>query len=340
MKLFVTFLLILLVSSQVSALSENVSPLVELAKTDIFPEANEHGFIPVGNAGDDIFYWYFPARNSPETAPLVLWLTGGPGCSSELAIFYENGPFKLNGTEVVSNPHSWNTNANLLYIDQPVGTGFSKAKAIWDLKTSELAIAEDMNETITKFIAMHPELAMRPFFITGESYAGHYIPALGKYLDDHKTDAANKNLNFKGVAIGNGLVDPVNQYDAYPQFAYHNGLIGKVFETILLGYMQICKGITKLHIPLLDIEACNIGITSVSGLPTMPKFNLYDIRKKCTVPPLCYDFSDLDALFKRDDVIAELGVQGRKWSQCNMEVHFGLLLDWSTNGSPAVIKIF
>jgi len=227
----------------------------------------------------------------------------------------------------------------LLYIDQPVGTGFSKAKAIWDLKTNETAIAKDMNETITKFIALHPELKMRPFFVTGESYAGHYIPAFGKYMDDHKGDASNKDLNFKGVAIGNGLVDPLNQYDAYATFAYDNGLISKTFETLLLGYMKICKAITAMHIPFLDIEACNLGITSVSGLPVAPKFNLYDIRKKCDVPPLCYDFSDLDKLFKRNDVITDLKVEGRKWSQCNMEVHFGLLLDWSTNGSPAVAQM-
>jgi len=339
MKSFAILLLITLGWGAAMAMSENSSRLLQLAESKIFPEQNEHGFIPVGTGGDDIFYWYFPARNSPEKAPLVLWLTGGPGCSSELAIFYENGPFKLDGTKVISNPHSWNTNANLLYIDQPVGTGFSKAKAIWDLKTNETAIAKDMNETITKFVAKHPELAARPFYITGESYAGHYIPALGKYLDDHKTDAANKDLNFKGVAIGNGLVDPINQYDAYATFAYHNKLIGKAFETVLLGYMQICKGITKLHIPFLDIEACNLGITSVLGLPVAPRFNTYDIRRKCDVPPLCYDFSDLDKLLKREDVITELGVAGRKWSQCNMEVHFGLLLDWSTNGSPAVAQM-
>merc|ERR1740139_1813549 len=100
---------------------------LQLQSKSIWPEKNEHGFIPIGNDGSDMFYWYFPARENPETAPLVLWLTGGPGCSSELAIFYENGPFKIIDDKVTTNPHAWNENANLLYIDQPVGTGFSKA---------------------------------------------------------------------------------------------------------------------------------------------------------------------------------------------------------------------
>jgi len=135
------------------------------------------------------------------------------------------------------------------------------------------------------------------------------------------------------------LVDPINQYDAYATFAYHNGLIGKAFETVLLGYMQICKAVTFLHVPVADIEICNLGITSVLGLPIAPKFNTYDIRRKCDVPPLCYDFSDLDKFFKDQNVIDALNVKGRKWAQCNMEVHLGLLLDWSTNGSASVAQM-
>jgi len=135
------------------------------------------------------------------------------------------------------------------------------------------------------------------------------------------------------------LVDPINQYDAYATFAYHNGLIGKAFETVLLGYMQICKAVTFLHVPIADIEICNLGITSVLGLPIAPKFNTYDIRKKCDVPPLCYDFSDLDKFFKDQNVIDALNVKGRKWAQCNMEVHLGLLMDWSTNGSASVAQM-
>jgi len=309
------------------------------SQQSVFPEKNEHGFIPTETPGDDIFYWYFPARQNAETAPLVLWLTGGPGCSSELAIFYENGPFKLNGSEITTNPHSWNSKANLLYVDQPVGTGFSKAGKIWDLKTNEVQIAKDMNWTLTQFIKNHPELAKRPFYITGESYAGHYIPAIGKYLDDHKSDASNADLNFKGVAIGNGLVDPYNQYDAYATFAYDNKLINKFEETLLLAYMQVCKLVTKARVPIADIEVCNLGITSVLGLPIAPRFNTYDIRKKCEKPPLCYDFSDLDTLLKTKSVIDELEVQGRSWQQCNMKVHLGLLLDWSFNGAPAVTQM-
>ena len=71
------------------------------------------------NGGDDMFYWWFESRNSPKDDPVVLWLTGGPGCASEIALFYENGPYAFNddGTTLKMNPYSWNNEANLLYVD-------------------------------------------------------------------------------------------------------------------------------------------------------------------------------------------------------------------------------
>ena len=89
----------------------------------------------------EYFYWMFESRRAPSSDPLLLWLTGGPGCSSELALFAENGPCKVNkvGDDATLNPNSWNTQANLLYIDQPPGTGFSTGK----YDNNETQVAED-----------------------------------------------------------------------------------------------------------------------------------------------------------------------------------------------------
>jgi carboxypeptidase C (cathepsin A) len=76
----------------------------------------------------NMWFWFFEARNSPSTAPLALWLNGGPGCSSMIGLFQENGPCTFNnvsGSTPVLNPNSWNNYANMLYVDQPIGTGFS-----------------------------------------------------------------------------------------------------------------------------------------------------------------------------------------------------------------------
>merc|ERR1712110_879464 len=102
----------------------------------------ESGFIEVHKDGSDLFYWLMKSRGDKDKDPLVFWLSGGPGCSSELAVFYENGPFhiKKDGIDrfsLVKNEFSWNTNANVVYMDQPVGTGFSQNKHVRDMDWNE-----------------------------------------------------------------------------------------------------------------------------------------------------------------------------------------------------------
>jgi len=111
----------------------------------------------------DLFYWWFESRNAPETAPVVLWLTGGPGCSSEVGLFYENGPynFEADGKTLKSNPHSWNENANLIFIDQPIGTGFSKLDASGSFDRNEEEIADQMAQFMIKFLEKFPQLKHR-----------------------------------------------------------------------------------------------------------------------------------------------------------------------------------
>ena len=84
------------------------------------------GYLDVA-IGTKYFFWMFESRSKPSTDPLVLWLTGGPGCSSQLALLAENGPCNMakNGTGTEKNPYSWTSNANVIWVDQPAATGFS-----------------------------------------------------------------------------------------------------------------------------------------------------------------------------------------------------------------------
>ena len=259
-------------------------------------------------------------QDTYETDPLVLWLTGGPGCASEVALFYENGPYQFNEDGSLKvNPNSWNSVSNLLYVDQPIGTGFSKG-GLHDAK-SETEVAEDMAIMLRGFLEQNPEFAGRDFYITGESYAGHYVPAISHYLLNEGSDV---NLNLKGLAIGNGLTDPYAQYPAYATFSYENGLISKKWEDVMIGGMKACQALIYESqqkggkiIDVAALEYCQILADTVIGNPLSPKFNVYDIRIPCGTPPLCYDFSQSDEFLNRDDVQAVLGISGRKWVECD-----------------------
>lgn len=304
-----------------------------LMASDIFLNEDHHpGFITVTDKGDDLFYWLFRSRSDKSNDPLVFWLTGGPGCSSVLAIFTENGPFHVGADlNLTKNSFSWNENANVVFVDQPVGTGFSKGSVL-DYATSEEVIAGDFYVFLKGFLQTFPEYKNRPIFITGESYAGHYIPAISSYIYSQN----NSDVNLAGIAIGNGWVDPYLQYPAYNTFALENNLIGKTQYYLLEAAFTACQGLIDTGVWLVAMEECQLAVTTILGFPLAPRFNVYDIRKQCDHPPLCYDFSPVENFLKRADVIESLGVQGRSWESCNMAVHTALLGDWVTDLSTKV----
>jgi len=300
-----------------------------------FGEDQESGVLDLGN-GDDIFFWLFNSRSSPEIDPLVFWLTGGPGCSSELAIFYENGPYTINeDLTLKKNQFSWNNKANLIFIDQPVGTGFSKAKDPTHFARNEKMVAENFYRFLIKFYAKFPQFKSRSLYITGESYAGHYIPAISDFIIKNP----DEDIKLKGVAIGNGWVDPYEQYPAYAEFSKENNLISSLHFYALKAAMKVCQGLLNIGVWPIAFYECQLSSTSVLGIPLAPRFNVYDIRRKCDNPPLCYDFSLMDKFVAREDVRKELGVGNRKWTSCNMIVHTFMLGDWVSNLQSNVVNL-
>lgn len=135
-----------------------------------------------------------------------------------------------------------------------------------------------------------------------------------------------------GVAIGNGWVNPYEQYPEYANFAYENKLISKLHYGILKASFTVCRMLINNGSWVAAMDTCQLSMASILGInPRKPRFNVYDIRRKCDVPPLCYNMSNVDYFIARDDVIDALGVRGRKWVACNMIVHTLLVGDWLTN---------
>lgn len=160
------------------------------------------------------FYQFFESRRAPSTDPVVLWLTGGPGCSSQLALYTENGPCSVNaaGTGTVRNPYSWNNQANMIWADQPAGTGFSTGDEV----TNEAGVSTDLYNFLQAFFAAHPQLVQNPFYIFGESYGGHFVPAAAYavYTGNQNPASGDVVINLQGIGIGNGTLShtPSSQF--------------------------------------------------------------------------------------------------------------------------------
>lgn len=170
------------------------------------------GFIQVNETlNSHLFYWFFRDEALSETAPLVLWLNGGPGASSQLGSLLENGPLRLIKTEEgvrgdVLKGQAWTAEANMLYLDQPVGVGYSFGSLVYK---GQAEVRKYSIAFLKGFFEKYPEMADRPFFVTGESYGGKYEPNIADAILEYNKANPNKKINLKGMIVGNGYVDPL-----------------------------------------------------------------------------------------------------------------------------------
>ncbi|PIN25022.1 Serine carboxypeptidases (lysosomal cathepsin A) [Handroanthus impetiginosus] len=168
------------------------------------------------------FYYFVEAESDPASKPLVLWLNGGPGCSSIGAgAFSEHGPLQPNGNILVKNNYSWNKVANMLYLESPAGVGFSYSanKSFYESVDDEMTARDNLN-FLEKWFEKFPEFKNREFYITGESYGGHYVPQLADLIIQSKA-----KINLKGIAIGNPLLEFKIDFNSRAEFFRSDGLI-------------------------------------------------------------------------------------------------------------------
>ncbi|KAI3520161.1 hypothetical protein L1887_09406 [Cichorium endivia] len=291
-----------------------------------------------------MFYFFFESRGK-KTDPVVIWLTGGPGCSSELALFYENGPFKIEkNSSLVWNEYGWDQASNLLYVDQPTGTGFSYSSDKRDIRHNEQGVSDDLYDFLQAFFKEHPEFAKNDFYITGESYAGHYIPAFAARV--HKGNKAKEgiHINLKGFAIGNGLTDPLVQYHAYTDYALDMGIIEESDYKHINSKLPMCETAIKLCgtdgtvACMAAYMACNTIFSSIKSIAG--NINHYDIRKECE-GSLCYDFSNMESFLAKKSVKEALGVGDIDFVSCSPVVYQAMLVDWMRNleaGIPHLLE--
>ncbi|XP_051007559.1 probable serine carboxypeptidase CPVL isoform X2 [Acomys russatus] len=172
------------------------------------------GYITVNKIyNSNLFFWFFPAQVQPEEAPVVLWLQGGPGGSSMFGLFVEHGPYVITSNMTVrARDFPWTTTFSMLYVDNPVGTGFSFTDSVQGYSTNEDDIAQNLYSALIQFFQLFPEYAKNDFYVTGESYAGKYVPAIAHYI--HSLNPVRPfKIHLKGIAIGDAYSDPESILD-------------------------------------------------------------------------------------------------------------------------------
>mmetsp|Transcript_33997 Transcript_33997/g.66978 ORF Transcript_33997/g.66978 Transcript_33997/m.66978 type:complete len:476 (+) Transcript_33997:48-1475(+) len=185
------------------------------------------GFLTVNKTFDsNMFYWYFPAQSGNKSAPLLIWLQGGPGGSSLFGLFSEMGPYTLTkDLKALPREVTWNKEYAMLFIDNPIGAGFSYTKDDKGYCTDEFCVADNLYKLITEFYQVYPEELANDLYITGESYGGHYVPAFAYKV--HQMAGSGTDIRLKGIAVGDGWIDPVEMIPAYPDMMYNMGLIDR-----------------------------------------------------------------------------------------------------------------
>lgn len=233
------------------------------------------GYLSVGDKNQRrLHYWFVESSNDPINDPLVLWLNGGPGCSSMEGLLAENGPFKFSqdGESVMYNKFSWNTIANVLYLEAPAGVGFSYSLDN-NYTTSDNQTASDNFMALLMFMKYFPEYEKNPLFITGESYGGVYVPTLSRLL------SLSGLFNIKGFAVGNGLSSYAINTNSLVFFSYYHGLIGQRLWDTLVHYC--CKNGVPNECNFADNldESCNNGMQEFEKL--IEGLNIYNMYDEC-----------------------------------------------------------
>ncbi|RIB28120.1 Alpha/Beta hydrolase protein [Gigaspora rosea] len=255
-------------------------------------------------------------------------------CSSLTGLYLELGPCSINpgADNTTFNPYSWNNKANIFFLDQPTNTGYSYG----DYINSTFTAAENVYAFLQIFFQELPKYANLDFHIAGESYAGHYIPAIAsdiiKYNNNNGSRKDIVHINLESILIGNGWVNPLVQYKYYPDMAC-NSSYGRVLDDSTCSqmrqdYTQCAELINKFYLSNNIQDSFNAQDYCESKLYEpyeQTGRDVYDIR--CSNN--CDLGLDIDKYSNREDVKTQLGVNSSLiFNSCKGQPNFRLTGDY------------
>lgn len=193
------------------------------------------GYIEIDNTEDDnidsditkqLFYWFFEAdMDNADEQPLFFWTNGGPGCSGMDGLMTEHGPLLINDDyELYQNDYSWNKHANIVYMEQPYGTGFSVPSKGQVVGGDNLA-SQDIDSFIRHFLLKYPKYWESEIYISSESWGGHYMPLTAWHILNNNADGKTPTINFKGILLGNPYTEYYENWIGMMESLYGHGLM-------------------------------------------------------------------------------------------------------------------
>ncbi|XP_042511650.1 serine carboxypeptidase-like 34 [Macadamia integrifolia] len=314
------------------------------------------GYVTVNEThGRSLFYWFFEATHKPEKKPVLLWLNGGPGCSSiGYGAAEELGPFLMQkGTpELRFNKNAWNKAANLLFLEAPIGVGFSYTNTSQDLnELGDTVTAKDSYTFLVNWFRRFPQYKSHDFYISGESYAGHYVPQLSEVIfDSNKNVSKEDYINLKGFMIGNALLDDDTDQTGMIEYAWDHAVISDgVYDDVkqncnfsvepsttecnkaLDEYFSVYNIIDmySLYTPICAVDINKTTTTQrkiIQGIAPKP-FSKFDMWHKLPVgyDPCVSNYSEI--YFNRPDVQEALHANVTKnipypWTHCSDSINY------------------
>ncbi|PWA62163.1 peptidase S10, serine carboxypeptidase, Alpha/Beta hydrolase fold protein [Artemisia annua] len=281
------------------------------------------GYVTVDpDHGKALFYYLTESPINSSTNPLLLWLNGGPGCSSMAGAMTELGPFKVNADErtLSRNIYAWNNVSNILFLESPPGVGFSYSNTSSDYVTGDAKTAKDSFTFLVNWLERFPEYKPRDFYIAGQSYAGHYIPQLSKLILQNNENGNQTRINLKGIAMGNAYVDGETQYIAkYDYLQAHAIISDEIHKGIFSNCIQEAYHASLCEYYLKQVEAAksNIFIYDIYAPLCVPGKN--------GTPPARFDPCSgnyMNRYLNTPAVQKSLHVKEMVWKSCSD------LLDW------------
>ncbi|XP_058069724.1 serine carboxypeptidase-like 1 [Magnolia sinica] len=234
----------------------------------------ETGYVGVGESNEDqLFYYFVESENNPKEDPLVVWITGGPGCSAWSGLTFEIGPLYYenevyNGSVPTMGfrQDSWAKVASIIFLDSPVWTGFSYSSGSKDGKNGDIRSSKEVHEFLKKWLNDHPQFLSNPLYVGGDSYSGITVPIIVQEISNAIEAGQEPILNLKGYLLGNPGTDP--KYDGSSRVPFLHG-VGIISDELYEATKKSCKGdYTNPTNPqcaedLQAVNECTIGLNTV-----------------------------------------------------------------------------